>query len=382
MLDSGAFTAWRKNEVLDVKKYIAFIKKTQHLFHSYVSLDSIPGKSGLMQKGISEVEASANLSNLNHKKMKDAGLKPIPVFHQGEKITWLEKMLKDGEHYIGISPYLRAPQEEQVKWMDDCFNTITTRDGFPVVKTHGFGGANQKHLQRYPWTTADSSSWSIDAGHGHILVPSYTNGKFDYLRPTHVPVTGIAKEAYSQRRQFSIIGKNHQEITRKFLKEEVGINMMQARYDQNARMKAYLIYTQKLLASIKCDRFTNKSGRFFTKDQKQKPIKYQPVEMVFATNMNGSFSSILNEVGANFRLLSYYEIKDVPLDDLEAYVATGMPSNYQKRKIKTDWSNPGYRKHRLLSLAKRATDPFMCGVCGNEGATKDGCQICGSGPNG
>ena len=58
----------------------------------YVNLDSIPAKKTLEAR-----EAAARQSYKNQQVMKEAGLHPIPVFHQGENWLWLEKMLKDGE---------------------------------------------------------------------------------------------------------------------------------------------------------------------------------------------------------------------------------------------------------------------------------------------
>ena len=35
--------------------------------------------------------------------MKEAGLNPLPVFHQDEEFRWLKKCLEDGEDYICLS---------------------------------------------------------------------------------------------------------------------------------------------------------------------------------------------------------------------------------------------------------------------------------------
>jgi hypothetical protein len=51
--------------------------------------------------------------------MKDAGLKPLPVFHHGEHFSWLERMLADGESYIGISTAKNLPDLVQRRWLDD-----------------------------------------------------------------------------------------------------------------------------------------------------------------------------------------------------------------------------------------------------------------------
>jgi len=90
MLDSGAYSAWNRDETIDIDEYIAFIKKHRKLVDTYVNLDVIPGKYG-RPRTQQEVEASAKLSYENLQYMKSKGLSPIPVFHQGERFHWLER---------------------------------------------------------------------------------------------------------------------------------------------------------------------------------------------------------------------------------------------------------------------------------------------------
>src|SRR5260221_8934511 len=102
MLDSGAFSAWNRGEEINIKEYIAYVKRNQHLLHSHVNLDVIPGVHG-QRRATDDVESSAKQSYDNLQIMKAAELRPIPVFHHGESLTWLERLLKDGEPYIGLS---------------------------------------------------------------------------------------------------------------------------------------------------------------------------------------------------------------------------------------------------------------------------------------
>src|SRR5690554_1780501 len=104
MLDSGAFSAWKMNQPIDLRDYIDFLKQTDGLLESYVALDVIPGQGGRMVRTYEAVEASAKASYRNLEIMRDAGLRPIPVFHQGEDFKWLNRLVEDGEEYIGISP--------------------------------------------------------------------------------------------------------------------------------------------------------------------------------------------------------------------------------------------------------------------------------------
>ena len=53
ILDSGAFSAWRLGDTIDLRAYIEYVKRYGHLFKAYVCLDTIPGsytRSCLKQK--------------------------------------------------------------------------------------------------------------------------------------------------------------------------------------------------------------------------------------------------------------------------------------------------------------------------------------------
>jgi hypothetical protein len=102
MLDSGAYSAWTQNQAISIAAYIKFVRECEPYLHTYVNLDVIPGALG-RPRTWQDTETAAAQSYRSLQLMKDAGLKPLPVFHQGEDFRWLERMLKDGEEYIGIS---------------------------------------------------------------------------------------------------------------------------------------------------------------------------------------------------------------------------------------------------------------------------------------
>src|SRR4051812_44347063 len=82
LLDSGAYSAWTKGVVIDLPSYIQFIKKHRRMLAGYVNLDVIPGQDGRRPHDREQIEAAARASYRNLQLMRDAGLTPIPVFHQ------------------------------------------------------------------------------------------------------------------------------------------------------------------------------------------------------------------------------------------------------------------------------------------------------------
>lgn len=129
------------------------------------------------------------------KYIESYGLKPVPVFHNGEDIYWLKKML-DEYDYIGISGLGQDITKTKFKAFGDaCFKEICDRHGVPQAKIHGFAMGTPELLSQYPWYSADQSTWTYMSRVGSLLVPKpiIKNKEikgFDYLsRYLVLPVT-------------------------------------------------------------------------------------------------------------------------------------------------------------------------------------------------
>lgn len=259
-LDSGAYAAWKRNEPIDIYRYIDYIKRNKEYLTSYVNMDVIPGKPGFTPT-TEEVEYSAKQSYTNLQIMKDAGLNPIPVFHQGERFFWLEKLLDDKEDYIGISPAEDMMGWRGISphiWLDKAFTYVTDKDGYSLVKTHGFGVTKHQLLIRYPWTTCDSTSWTMIPNYGKIVVPIYQKSIPQYLKqPIVVHVSDVTKRTRTNwgtsksktKDQFGHLSRIEQEFVTRFI-EECGLTMTEVRYDDCARRICVIKYYQNLIKAI------------------------------------------------------------------------------------------------------------------------------------
>ena len=117
LLDSGAFSAFNLGERIDLDDYVGFVKANKGLIYRCINLDVIPGNFGNREWRPEAIEAAAAASYANQQKMKEAGLNPIPVFHQDENFRWLEKYLADDEDYICLSASQRAGRPEKLTWL-------------------------------------------------------------------------------------------------------------------------------------------------------------------------------------------------------------------------------------------------------------------------
>ena len=104
----------------------------------------------------------------------------------------LEYVDETGNHiaYIGLSTRNDASVKDKSDWLSICFSMIKESSN-PNVKTHAFGMTSFKLLEKYPFTSADSTSWIQTAVNGSIFTKygvvtlsekwKHNKGHFDYL---------------------------------------------------------------------------------------------------------------------------------------------------------------------------------------------------------
>lgn len=180
-IDSGAFSVHTKGIELNVDEYIDYINSIDEDIHIFAQVDKIPGEFG-KPKTLNQIENASVLSWENYLYMKDKVIsrdKLLPIFHQGERFEWLHNMLSykhsDGLpiEYIGISPANDKHTAEKEVWIQKCFSIIKNSSN-PDVKTHAFGMTALPVLERYPFTSADSTSWLMTGANGSIMTPHGT----------------------------------------------------------------------------------------------------------------------------------------------------------------------------------------------------------------
>lgn len=179
MMDSGAFSAHMLGKEINLTEWIRFCRKLERQapWVSYINLDVI-----------GRTEKAAEASYLNWRTMRDAGLKPIPVFHFGTHERWLEKYLQGGVDYLaigGLVGLIRKP----FPWLDHIWTRyLLDANRMPKYKVHGLGVALWKLLRRYPWYSVDTAEWFRHSIAGRIHVPRRSNGQWDFSRRGYVVI--------------------------------------------------------------------------------------------------------------------------------------------------------------------------------------------------
>lgn len=155
-LDSGAFTAFTKGATIPVKEYAEYIRKTEKVWSVCSSLDAI-GRGEV--NSVEQLE-SARQSWRYFDELRSLGARVQPVWHVREPVKVLQVYVDQGHDYIFIGGMVPETTQWLMQRLDDVWsNVLTRKDGTYKVKIHGFGLTDSKLMFRYPWYSADSSSW-------------------------------------------------------------------------------------------------------------------------------------------------------------------------------------------------------------------------------
>lgn len=138
-IDSGAFSAKTAGADIQIDEYAQYIREFADIATIYSNLDVIGDAEGTAQ---------------NQATLEAKGLSPAPVFHFGEPWEALDELR--GYEYIAFGGVaLERRRSKVAAWCRRAFARLQ-----PGVKVHGFGVTRLSLMQRFPWYSVDSSSWS------------------------------------------------------------------------------------------------------------------------------------------------------------------------------------------------------------------------------
>lgn len=194
-VDSGAFSAFTLGKEIDIDHYIRWLNEHDEGVMIAAELDRIPGKWG-KEKTKQELNEAAEESWNNYLYMIERCVSPekiLPIYHQGEDYWYLERMLEyePKVKYLGISPSNEETTARKEAWIEKVFEIIKASSN-PDVKTHAFGMTSLRVLEKYPFTSADSTSWLLAGANGNIMTPYGTlivsrNRRGDRRHITNLP---------------------------------------------------------------------------------------------------------------------------------------------------------------------------------------------------
>lgn len=154
-LDSGAFTAFTKNVVINIENYARFIEANRDRITTASSLDAIGDAEG---------------SYRNLKWAEERGAKVIPVFHCRENFDWLRRYLDEGYDYIALGGMVPESRAWLATWLEQVWGLLVDKEGRARARVHGFGMTILDFMEKYPWYSVDSTSWTYGTRFGAMLV--------------------------------------------------------------------------------------------------------------------------------------------------------------------------------------------------------------------
>lgn len=165
VLDSGAFSAWKQKEIIDLFEYIDVVKEIEHLFSHTIALDVIDDP----------ITSEAHTQIM----VEEGCSKVVPVFHSGEPWHVLRYLIDQEYPAIGLSPNNDWAEKDKILWMRDVFSLFPE---LASIHTHSFGWGSINTI-RFPITTADSLAWLLEGAFGCVITDK---GKFRVTdrRPT------------------------------------------------------------------------------------------------------------------------------------------------------------------------------------------------------
>lgn len=181
MLDSGAYSAFRKNTKIDIEMYIDFVKSHGKHFECCVNLDVI---------------GNAKASYDNWLYLRAQGVDTMPVYHIGTPEEYLVKYLKDTD-YVGLGAIARLDSAARMNGLTYIWDKyLRDKKGKAKYKVHGMGLTAVPIVIRYPWYSIDSVSPIVQSAYGGIYLPALKNGKRDFLNLTCYKVS--SKSSFHQ----------------------------------------------------------------------------------------------------------------------------------------------------------------------------------------
>lgn len=151
MADSGGFSAWSLGRPVALQAYIDWLHRWKHRLHVYANLDDITDE---------------RLTIANQREMEAQGLRPLPIFHYGERWETLDAYISRYPYVMlgGMAGVRERSWYQAMPWLIQCFK----RGASSQTAFHGLGVSAQKVLDVLPFYSADASTYMNAVKYGML----------------------------------------------------------------------------------------------------------------------------------------------------------------------------------------------------------------------
>jgi len=162
-LDSGAFSAHSLGVHISIDDYCDYIRRNR---------DILRVEDGAVMASVLDGIGDPLKTWQNQLEMERQDAKPLPCFHYGEDIRYLDWYV-ERYSYITIGGLVGKSAKDQEVWLDRVWERMMDGSGRAKLKVHGFGMTSPNLMMRYPWHSCDSSSWIQAAAFGSIFTSEH-----------------------------------------------------------------------------------------------------------------------------------------------------------------------------------------------------------------
>lgn len=300
ILDSGAFSAWTMKKEIGLEEYCDFALSNQQYIQKVVNLDVI---------GPGDPETAAEAGRVNFLRMRDRGIESMPVVHARESFKWLDLMIDDCP-WIGLSGTSLVSPVENRTWHNLVWDFVTDKKGYAHADFHAFGDTSPQRLLTYPFYSADSATWMIQAGRAACIK---LNGRSYQLLSKKIRGTAFISSEDSGPKRLSW----EEEIRDLGLEPELVINA-KGSGSELAMIRSYLVASDLLRLQEKTRPVTRfRKPRSLIENSQQQRVGREregPVKLYFVISPSAFVFNfpIIAALGIENILVSYYYVKEAP----------------------------------------------------------------------
>jgi len=183
MIDNGEFSFHRHGGSIDIDEYIAWLNKYDEFIDYAIAVDNIPGK-WRQPRTLKDYQISTQKTWENYLYMVERVRSPnklLPVFHQGDDFSALERFLSLPDlKYMCIAGSKDLTNADREAFYEKCFDIIDKLR--PDMKVHCLGSATLSNVERFRFVSLDSTTCNMVAAMGNIFIDGQVTYVGDELK--------------------------------------------------------------------------------------------------------------------------------------------------------------------------------------------------------
>lgn len=249
-IDSGAFSVAHSNKVVDIDAYIEYINNHPDI-DVWAELDSIPFPILNSKTAKESCEKSWQSYLYMMERIKVDPDKLLPIYHYGEPFSGLERILNTEVRgklpdYIGIGGRHGVSTAVQEQYFETVFKIVKNSKN-PNVKIHAFGMTVLSLLEKYPFFSADSTSWLLVANNGSIFGKRGNwfvskKGEHDFNHVLNLPA--IAQKQFNK--EIEEFGFTYEQVSEDYKNRWKYNILFMKRWADNYVYRPHFVKTRKL----------------------------------------------------------------------------------------------------------------------------------------